>query len=251
MKLSVSKVNTVTGSVLIVGDSISLGATDVRGNEVLQRVERPYVDVLRQQFPSVEFAVDAEVHRTTIVARQRIATLLAEQQPDVVLLMIGGNDATFDWKRFVVTDGKIARSKVPVERFQENLIDLVRHVRDAGAVPVICDLPVMSIAVRGEYISQLAGKDLAPLLERGGGQAEVDRHHAIYMNAVGAIADHHDVLVARFSEEMYQLGPSHIVSTDGVHPNAKGHEMIAAGVAPVLARALQLSARSRRASVAV
>jgi lysophospholipase L1-like esterase len=251
MKLTLSKVNNLTGTVLIVGDSISLGATEVRGNDVVDRVECSYFDLLRQQFPSVDFSLDGGVHRTTLLARQRIAGLLATQQPDIVLLMVGGNDATLDWKRFVVTDGKIARSKVPVERYQENIVDIVRQVRDQGAIPIISDIPVMSIKKRGEYLSQLTGKDLTPIIERGGGQAEVDRHHHIYLNAAASVADQHDVLMVRFSQVMYEMGHCAVVSADGVHSNARGHQVMADAIAPVLTRALQIGAHARRKSVAV
>ena len=251
MKLTLSKPNAQSGTVLIIGDSISLGATDVRGNDVVETLDRGYVDILREQCPSVQFNVDAGVHRSTISVRQRIAALVTEHQADVVLLMIGGNDATLDWKRFLLTNGKTVRSNVPVDRFQENLSDIVRQIREGGAVPVICDLPVMCVRVRADYLSQLSGKDLAPLFESGGGQAEVDRQHDIYATAASAVADQHDVPMARFSHIMYQLGPSAVVSPDGIHSNAKAHEIIADAVQPVLADVLQQAARFRRRSMAV
>lgn len=106
---------------LILGDSISLGVSEVRGNDVVANVEHSYVDLLSHALPGVQLIVDADVHRTTSAARETLDSLLAMHSPDVVLVMLGGNDADLDWRRFVLSDGKVIRSRLTVETYEKNL----------------------------------------------------------------------------------------------------------------------------------
>src|SRR5207248_867846 len=130
------------GRLLIVGDSISLGAAEIRGNEVLRYVDQTFVEHLARELPGISLHVDADVHRTTSQARELLGALLVAHEPDAVLLMLGPNDADLDWRRFILSEGKIARSRVPVERFSENIRLMVNQIRTTGARPILCDCTI-------------------------------------------------------------------------------------------------------------
>src|ERR1700677_4592992 len=102
---------------LIIGDSISLGVAEIRGNDVIDRVATSYVDLLRAALIGVEILVDADTHRTTSVACKNIDALLATHRPDVLLIMLGGNDGDIDWRRFVLSNGVVIRSRNTVEAY--------------------------------------------------------------------------------------------------------------------------------------
>src|SRR5439155_13892530 len=114
---------------------------EIRGNDIVARVEHCYVDLLMHELPQVQIIIDADVHRTTSAGREAVDGLLAAHNPQVVLIMLGRNDADLDWRRFVLSDGKTARSRVPVETYEKNIRQIAAKVLAAGATPVLTDMP--------------------------------------------------------------------------------------------------------------
>lgn len=219
---------------LILGDSISLGISELRGNTVAQRVSPSYVDRLRQWLPTFTIAVDAEMHRTTAQALARLPDLLATHRPDAVLVMLGGNDADLEWKRFVVSDGRVARARVPVEQYMANLRAIAGAVANAGAVTVLTDMPNHDLPRRGVYTSALCGKDITSLLEKGGGQAATDASLQLYRQAVRQVAQETGCLFVNYGEQLGRHDRHAMCGPDGGHPSAAAHEYIAEALLPAL-----------------
>jgi lysophospholipase L1-like esterase len=231
-----------SGRLLIVGDSISLGAAEIRGNEVLRHVEESFVQILSNQFPGMSICVDADVHRTSSQARELLVELLVQHEPDAVLLMVGPNDADLDWRRFILSEGKIARSRVPVERYSENIRLMVNQIRATGARPILSDCSITCVKMRAVYLSKLANRDLTTMIESGGGQTEADRWHAIYTDAIVDIAEEMELDLVRIAPALKEHGAPAIVTEDGAHMNEAGHRVIADVLAPILRRAVRTRA---------
>src|SRR4051812_15523764 len=106
---------------LIIGDSFTLGAADVRGNEIVEHVRESYVDRLRASLPQVDIRIDAEVYRHTSAVRNIVEGLLDLHEPRVVLLTVGSSDADLDWRRFVLSEGQIIRNRVALATYEKNL----------------------------------------------------------------------------------------------------------------------------------
>jgi hypothetical protein len=222
---------------LIIGDSIALGAAEVRGGEVTEYVRPNFIEIVQSALPHLAIRVDAAVMRTTATVKPEINQLIQRHQPlrEVrVLLLIGGSDADMDWKRFILSDGAIARSRIPLARYDANLRFIVEQLLEAGAVPILTDMPNHHFALRGPYISAMAGKDITPLLERGGGQAESDKHLVQYRAAVAAIAADYGLTLIRYGESLDKHPAESVCAADGVHPGAFGHRIIAAEIIATL-----------------
>lgn len=224
---------------LIVGDSITLGVAEILGDEVLSRVHTTYVQHLSRHLSDVAIAADAALYRTTANVCQTIDSLLDCYKPDIVLLMIGGNDADVDWKRFILSEGRVVRSRVPVERYGENLALLAAQVLAAGACPVLTDFPRHNLAIRGAYLSHLAGRDLLPLIEQAGGQAESDRQLGQYRQAAATIARQNSIELVAYGVALDACEAQVVLGADGAHPNDVGHVVIAREVAPAILRSSQ------------
>jgi lysophospholipase L1-like esterase len=218
---------------LILGDSIALGAAEVRGSDVLEYVSPSCVDLLKSALPRLTVRVDALVSRNSATVRQEIEQIIARHAPLKgigILLIIGGSDADMDWKRFVLSDGAIARSRVPVERYEANLRLICSRLMQAGATPILTDVPNHHFVLRGPYISRLAGKDIVPLLESGGGQAESDRHLQMYRAAAARIAGDLKLELISYGPLLDAHSPLEVTCQDGAHPNAAGHRIIASAL---------------------
>ncbi|MFI5378371.1 MAG: SGNH/GDSL hydrolase family protein [Tepidisphaerales bacterium] len=222
--------------VLIVGDSITLGVAEANGQTVTQYLEPTYVQHLREITPDLRIDVDAAPFRTTTAACKVIEPLLLSYHPGAVLVMLGGNDADIDWRRFILSGGRVVRNNVPVERFAESLRTIVRTVSASGATPVLVDVPNHDLHLRGQWMSRLAGQDVSSLIEQGGGQAESDRRLAEYNRAVRELALESEAPVASWARAVQALPPSQRYGPDFTHPGPDAHRVIAETIAPVLTR---------------
>jgi lysophospholipase L1-like esterase len=224
---------------LIIGDSIALGASEIRGADVVEFVNPSCVDLLKSALPDLNIRVDAQVSRNSATMKQEIDKILARHSPlknIAVLLLIGGSDADMDWKRFVLSDGAIARSRVPVERYEANMRLICAKLLEAGAIPILTDMPNHNFALRGPYVSKQAGKDICALIERGGGHAESDKHLVQYRAAAARIAADLNVELITYGPQLDAYPAAEVTALDGVHPNTAGHRVIASALIAALSR---------------
>jgi len=221
------KNESASAPLLIIGDSIPLGAAEVHGSEIVEYVQPTCVDLLKAAMPTLDIRIDAEVYRNSVSVRQELEQIIARHQPRRVLLMIGGSDADMDWKRFVLSDGKIARSRVAVEKYESNLRLICGRLMETGAAVILTDMPNHCFALKGPYVAKLTGKDIPALLELSGGQAESDKHLIHYRNAVSAVARDLQLQLIRFGEALDSRPADEVLCADGTHPSAAGHRVIA------------------------
>ncbi len=220
---------------LILGDSITLGVAQLGGERITAHVEMSYVDILRRELPQLVIHIDADIHRTTADALPRLEPLLERYHPNLVLVMLGGNDADLYWKRFVISAGRIMRHRVAVEQFTVNLQQIVARVRAAGATPILTDMPNHCLALRGPYLSQLSGKDVTAMIAAHGGQATSDASLARYQQAAAAVARAAACPFVAYGQALARYPLENVATADGAHPNAFAHGVIAAEFKPLLA----------------
>ena len=219
---------------LIIGDSISLGIAEIRGVEIIGQVPRCYVDILRTEFPYIRFIVNADIHRTTADGLELGDVLLRQHQPAVVLVMLGGNDADLLWKRLVVSNGKIVQNRIVLERYASNLTRIAQKVIATGALPILTDMPNHSLEIRGRYLSQLSGRDVAGIIARNGGQPASDRGLELYRQAAANVATAMHCPFVRYGTALSHRPPELVIGPDGVHPNNYAHEIIAEELKPAI-----------------
>ena len=219
---------------LIIGDSITLGVADMRGADVVAYVDRTYVDILRERFPHLTLMVDADLHRSTIGGLRSLRPLLEAHRPQITLLMLGGNDADPDWKRFVVSNGRVARSRIEISRYIDNLRSMAEMVESTGGIPILTDMPNQYLARRSRVLSELAGRDLAPLIEAGGGEKLCNEVLEKYREAAAALAARLGVPFAPYGHSLARHPLDQVVGPDGVHPSRLAHTIIAEQIIAVL-----------------
>ena len=233
-------------NLLIMGDSIALGATVVIGHQVVERARPHFVDYLRHRQSNWAIEADGQVQRTTDNAVGLMPQLLACHRPDAVLLVLGGSDADLDWKRFIVSRGRRVQSNTPLHRFADNLRSLIRMITMSGAAPVLSDVPNQDVLARGAWLGQHIGQNLMPWIEAGGGQAESDRRLAEYNQIVEDVSAETRVDIARWAKGISTLPPADRFGPDATHPSAPAHRIIARVVEQsIRSVAAQLPSRRR------
>ena len=141
-------------TVLVVGDSIS-------ASYGIQS-EQGWVHLLRQRLDGTAKVVNASISGdTTTGGLARLPRTLAEHQPDVVIIELGGNDGLRGY---------------PIANIRANLLAMTQAVIAAGATPVLAGMrippnygPRYTAAFRAVYVdvAKTTGAKLVPFLLQG------------------------------------------------------------------------------------
>lgn len=149
---------------------------------------------------------------------------------DTVVLEFGGNDCNFDWKAVSETpDGEHA-PRVSLKDFSEMYRRLIEQIRSVGARPVLLSLPALLPQRFFDFVSR--GLNRENILKWLGGDVNViSSWHEQYNREVFKLGKELGVPVIDISTvflERRSLGDCYCI--DGMHPNEKGHAMIAEAV---------------------
>ena len=182
--------------ILVVGDSLSAEYGLQRGSGWVALLERR----LAQQGIAATVVNASISGDTTAGGRARLATLLRQHTPDIVILELGGNDAL---------------RGLPLDSTQANLAAMAQAARAAGARVVILGMQVPPNYGR-QYGERFAGlfRDVAR-----------DQEAALVPFMLKGVAD------VSNAESLFQ--------PDRIHPLAAAHPIILANVWPVLRPLLQ------------
>jgi acyl-CoA thioesterase-1 len=177
--------------VLFLGDSIAAGL-HLPASAAFPAVVQRLLAAEGAPFRLVNAGVSGD---TSAGGLRRLDWLLA-QEPDVLVVELGGNDGL--------------RGQ-PVDDIEDRLREIVTRAQAAGARVLLLGVRLPP-SLGGEYVREFEG---------------------LYAR----LADELDVAYVPFFMEGAAGEPARMLD-DGIHPNAAGHERIAAKVAPALAELL-------------
>ncbi|MBS1798406.1 MAG: hypothetical protein JSS95_01130 [Acidobacteria bacterium] len=149
---------------------------------------------------------------------QRLDRDVLQQKPDLVILMIGTNDAAYV-DGAPQGKGAIARSqpRVPPEEFRKNLIDILNRVKTTGAVTILVTPIPMSRSYPYSNVGYYRDHDIN----------EAVREYADIVISVASST--HTEIVDVFHEWISEKNYARYL-VDGVHPNPEGHAKIASAL---------------------
>ena len=207
----------------IFGDSIMKGIVLADGR--YHPMERTYFDRFAERF---QVTINNCSHfgytvRKGAVLLQR--ALSRGRTSGVVVLEYGGNDCDFDWSAVAADPSLPHECKTPLDKFTKTYEDLVKHVRSLKSRPVIMSLPPIDAERYFAHISKGLNSD--NILKFIGDVQHIARWQEMYNIAVLNIAKKCDVEVLD-TRTAFLLRPDFrdYICEDGIHPNAKGHELI-------------------------
>jgi lysophospholipase L1-like esterase len=234
----------VANRLLIVGDSLAMGAAEVSNTDVTRFITPAFPDLLRTLLPQLEIIVTSGVRYDTDVAVKQLPDLLKLHRPAVVFAAVGGSDCDLDWRKAILSNGKRSRSRVSLENYEKNLRQIVALIRAAGAKPILAEGTSCSIEMRGIYYTRLSGIDVTAMTIAGGGQQTNDTRVEQYRQTVRRVAADLQVPLAPSPSPLATEDPHVIFTEDGVHLSVIAHRHLAATYADVLRRALDIHAGS-------
>lgn len=151
----------------------------------------------------------------------------------VAVIEYGGNDCDIDWRAASEHPDREQEGKVPVERFTQNLAEMVRRAREAEMFPVLVTPPPLIAQRYFDWVRRgLNGENILKYL---GDVERIYRWQENYANHVRSLAEKLSVKLIDIRGRMLESGRlEELVCVDGIHPNERGHELIYRTVAPML-----------------
>lgn len=220
----------VSGSSLMAEESGSSELTIVTLGDSITRGFRPGVTKSETFSAILQDSLREGGIRATVINRgiggertdqalARLDTIIA-LKPDLVTVMYGTNDSYVD-------KGKTA-SRLSAEAYGRNLVEIVRRLRDAGIRPVLMTEPRYAVKARPNGLGEhpnLRLKDFVAVCRKVAKQQEIP-------------------LIDQFADWTTAEANGQILldwTTDGCHPNPKGHLRMAQLMDPVFRQLLATS----------
>ena len=150
---------------------------------------------------------------------------------DVTFLEFGGNDCDFDWKMIADDPSSEHTPKTILYSFKEQFMQLIERVRKLGSKPIILSLPPIDSEAYFSFISRFMNDQQKNNVMSwlGGDVNIITRWHETYNRALFEISESTATPIIDITTpfENYQGDMMSLMCTDGIHPNAQGHELIA------------------------
>ena len=146
---------------------------------------------------------------------------------DVMVLEYGGNDSDHDWAAIAQDPQAEHLPKTPLDEFADKYMDIISELRDMDKTIVMLNLPPIDPHKYFQWFSR--GLDGDRILSWLGGSDEyIYRFHESYNAQVCDIASENGIrLLDIRSAFLAKKDYSDYLCDDGIHPNEKGHQLIA------------------------
>lgn len=144
---------------------------------------------------------------------------------NLAVIEFGGNDCDLDWAAACEHPEVEQRGRVPLEAFGENLRAMVRRVRDGGMIPALVTPPPL---VAQRYFDWVSRKlDKARILNYLGDVEHIYRWQERYALMIRRVAARENAMLLDVRDWfLSQARFTDLMCVDGIHPNARGHELL-------------------------
>lgn len=156
--------------------------------------------------------------------------LIKSSQSKYVIMEFGGNDCDYNWKEISENPLEEHKPNTEINSFIKIYTELINIIKGLGKVPTILSLPPIDCKKYFDTISK--GLSAGNILKwmKGNKQFITDWHERYNIEVFKlAIANNVPIIdiTSRFLEEKKY---ENYLCDDGIHPNEKGHEIIAEAI---------------------
>jgi len=148
----------------------------------------------------------------------------------LALVSFGGNDIDHPWQEIAESPDTEHESRTPLKRYRDNLVEMIRLLREKGITPILMNLPLIDDERFFDWFSrgftEQAKRNIIRWL--GGDKRYIYRAHENYNVMLMCVANDTacpviDVRGEFLKNRSYRT----LICSDGIHPNAEGHSFIA------------------------
>lgn len=221
--------------IICFGDSLTRGVSYVKGR--LRILKNNYPAFLQmfmaenqkdQEISHAEVVNKGVFNDTSDLLLARLEKDVIQENPDYVIIGIGGNDCDFPWKEVAEKPTEEHQARIPLGRYASNLRELISKLNSTGITPILTTLPPLDPARYYQTISKRFGTEVCQWICKVGGIAS---WHSSYNRTVKNIAEDMDVLLIDVRNAIKKTGHlKDLISEDGIHLTEKGYKVMASEI---------------------
>ena len=161
---------------------------------------------------------------------ERNIDLIRESDGKYVVLEFGGNDCDFNWKEISEDPDRKHLPMSTIENFVTTYTNIINEIKEMGKKPVLLSLPPIDSARYFKHISRgLSGENIMKWMY--GDRQYITNWHERYNIEIFKLAIANDVPVIDITSSFLEKkNYSRYLCADGIHPNEKGHKLIAEAI---------------------
>ena len=153
--------------------------------------------------------------------------LIKETNSKYVVMEFGGNDCDYNWVEISENPNKEYQPKSTINEFIETYSNLIEKLKRLGKEPVLLSLPPIDAIKYFDYISRKLNADNI-LKWMDGNKQFLTNWHERYNIEVFKLAINNDIPIIDITSKFLEIkNYSELLCDDGIHPNEKGHAIIA------------------------
>ena len=219
-----------TTRIAALGDSITKGVV-LNDQNRYSAAEQSFLDILSSE---LDLRVDnygkfgCTVSHGNNVLERHTADIA---DSDYTFIEYGGNDCDFDWIKIAQDPHGEHKARTPLEEFTEELSSLVAKIKDLGSVPVLITLPPILSDTYFSFFSRSMSDEQKNNIKEwlGGDVGIIARWHESYNRALFQVANQTRTQIIDITSpfDTFRGDLTSLYCADGIHPNARGHKLIA------------------------
>ncbi len=161
---------------------------------------------------------------------------IREASGEYVIMEFGGNDCDFNWKEISEDPCRDHLSMSTIQDFTSTYSYMIEQVKTVGKKPVLLSLPPIDSARYLKHISKgLSEENILKWMQND--RQYITNWHERYNIEVFKIAIENNIPVIDITSTfLEQKNYSEYLCDDGIHPNERGHELIAEAIMQHIAR---------------
>lgn len=152
----------------------------------------------------------------------------------LVVLEYGGNDSDHNWEEIAADPLAEHLPKTPIDRFEATYREIIEGLKALDKPILMLNLPPIDERKYFNWFSR--GLDQSKILTWLGGRTEyIYRFHEIYNVRLSRLASLYQIPIIDIrSAFLERKNYSDYLCEDGIHPNERGHELIAEAISAAL-----------------
>ena len=215
------------------GDSLTRGVVLNESNRY-SVLNGSFIDIIREKL-GFEIANYGKFGCTVDFGQQVIDRHADDiSASEYTFLEFGGNDCDFNWIEVADDPQGDHLPKTTLQMFKEQFMNIVEKVKELGSKPIILSLPPILSDCYFSFFSRTMSDTQKENLIRwlGGDVGIISRWHECYNRELFKIAMLTETPIIDITStfDTFRGDLKSLYCSDGIHPNAEGHKMIAGAI---------------------
>ncbi|MCM3364627.1 MULTISPECIES: SGNH/GDSL hydrolase family protein [Bacillaceae] len=211
--------------IICFGDSLTRGVSFVKGR--VRIIKDNYPAILEKLF-SVRNPEDTIILNKGVfndnsdLLMKRLEKDVLSEEPNYVLLNVGGNDCNFKWQEVAENPDSNHDPIVPINQYIENIGNMVAKMKQSNITPILLTLPPLDPVRYYKFIADRYGTTISHWISCCGG---IEHWHGLYNFHLNNLIEQLNLPSIDVRTALIKAGNiADFISDDGIHLNSAGYK---------------------------